>query len=936
MTRYLVWINNGVLGPFNLSELASLDGFGTKTLVCSEVCDGTDPKDWKTANDVPEISNAFKKGILFGNEEASISAIKRGGELSDIAAAVASLKVKIEGAGDNKGDSLAKLNEGEEEARFLLSRLRNLERDLRSDSAFGQSGISGRRAQAAAAMRADLNFQIGELGLMINQIRRVRSKYLNWRKEDAEDRLGSERKVSLSSRKTLEYLLLERVAAFTGKWTFIAISVALSLRYLLWRAFYTLNYSSNFYLLISASLLAAEIYGFISVLLFFIQVINVEPVRPAPLEGEAPTVDLFITIYNEPLSVLEMTLIACEALDYPPTKLHVHVLDDGPRAEVEKMARSFGFDYMTRSDRVHAKAGNLNAALIRTHAEFLMLLDVDHIPVRSYLKETLGFFKDPKVAFVQTPHHFYNPDCYQKNLILQGEITNEQDLFFQLIEPGKNSANAVIFAGSSAVFRRAALLEIGGFKVDCAIEDMHTGMELESRGWKGVYYKRILSAALSPENFSGYLTQRRRWVRGGVQLFFLDNPLFKKGLTLRQRLFYFSSLIYFFHGWARLIYLLAPLSFLLMNCNPIVSPILTLMWYFIPHYFASHMVFSLLTREYRNPFWSDVYESASSFTLSWTAFATLFRPDFLIFHVTPKGLDGKKGHFGWQMVIPHLALCGLLIVGIIRTVYHFSQGHVALDSFLLSGFWAAFNFILMAASLAVARERPSNRRDIRMYRSYPATIHTEDGREFFCRTKDISLSGAMLEMKECVDLPKKALIRIIGNGDTVLIECAIRYNLWSKSQGARVGINFNKISPVQSHQIVRLIFSAPDSWENVHRPLRDSAGSFKDIVVASFSQGEKKRGANEAQAIAPSGSALLIFSGIRLRVHLNELGLDHAVVSWPRGFNPKGRLVLWIPGQAGKDRFIPVRIGNFLGGADGQLTFNLIFENGEIKNWRKS
>ena len=49
-------------------------------------------------------------------------------------------------------------------------------------------------------------------------------------------------------------------------------------------------------------------------------------------------------------------------------------------------------------------------------------------------------------------------------------------------------------------------------------------MKLHAKGFRGVYFKKILSGALSPESFQSYLTQRKRWTRGGVQLFILDNP----------------------------------------------------------------------------------------------------------------------------------------------------------------------------------------------------------------------------------------------------------------------------------------------------------------------------------------------------------------------------------------------------------------------------
>lgn len=94
----------------------------------------------------------------------------------------------------------------------------------------------------------------------------------------------------------------------------------------------------------------------------------------------------------------------------------MHVLDEGRRDEIHALAKSLNCEYLRRANRLHAKAGNLNHALQETSGEFIAIFDVDHVPTSSFLKDTVGFFQDEQVAFVQTPHHFYNPDVFQRNL----------------------------------------------------------------------------------------------------------------------------------------------------------------------------------------------------------------------------------------------------------------------------------------------------------------------------------------------------------------------------------------------------------------------------------------------------------------------------------------------------------------------------------------
>ena len=162
-----------------------------------------------------------------------------------------------------------------------------------------------------------------------------------------------------------------------------------------------------------------------------------------------------------------------------------------------------------------------------------------------------------------------------------------------------------------------------------------------------------------------------------------------------------DTILYFFHGWARLVYLLAPLSFLIGNLNPILADTATLVGYFLPHYLFSHLAFVLAAREFRNPFWSDVYEAASVFSLSWTAFIAMLKPEKLIFHVTPKGEGSRKPHeIHWEFVIPHIILLGLLLSGLIVASHRIATAEVLrLDAYTLSCFWALFNILLLGCAV---------------------------------------------------------------------------------------------------------------------------------------------------------------------------------------------------------------------------------------------
>ena len=337
-----------------------------------------------------------------------------------------------------------------------------------------------------------------------------------------------------------------------------------SLRYFYWRVTSTLTLDGALEGSASMLLLGAEVYGVLVLFLGYFQTIALERRPPSPLRS-LPSVDIFVPTYNESIEIVRRTLIGTLALDYP--RKQVFLLDDGRRETFESMARELGCFYLTRPDNAHAKAGNLNRALKRTHGELVAIFDADHVPVRGFLRQTVGFFEDTKVALVQAAQHFFNPDPFERNLNLQGRIAPEQTFFYHVIQPGNDFWNSAFFCGSCAVLRRSAIEAIGGFKVETVTEDAHTALELHARGWRSVYLALPLAAGLATESFAAHVTQRTRWARGMAQILRLDCPLFKRGLSLPQRLNYTNAMLHFFFGFPCLIMIAAPLLFLLLGIH---------------------------------------------------------------------------------------------------------------------------------------------------------------------------------------------------------------------------------------------------------------------------------------------------------------------------------------------------------------------------------
>src|SRR5580698_7623388 len=424
-------------------------------------------------------------------------------------------------------------------------------------------------------------------------------------------------------------------------------------------------------------LVGAESYAFIILFLGYLQ--TLWPLRrtPVPLPDDPenwPAVDLVIPTYNEPLSVVRYTALAAMNIDWPADKLNVYILDDGKREEFRKFAEDAGIGYMTRDDNKHAKAGNINRALERLDAPFVAIFDCDHVPTRSFMQVTIGWFlRDRKLAMLQTPHHFYSPDPFERNLGQFRTIPNEGELFYGIVQDGNDFWNATFFCGSCAVLRRAALDEIGGIAVETVTEDAHTSLRMQMNGWNTAYINIPQAAGLATERLSGHVKQRIRWARGMIQIMRTDNPLFARGLSPAQRLCYFNAMTHFLYALPRLIFLTAPLVYLIFGHVNLPGYWLLIFAYALPHLVLANIANSRIQGQHRHSFWNQIYETVLAPYIFLPTLFAFINPKFGNFDVTAKGGIVTKRFFDARMAQPFLFLTAINAFGILCAIPRFIE-----------------------------------------------------------------------------------------------------------------------------------------------------------------------------------------------------------------------------------------------------------------------
>ncbi len=285
-------------------------------------------------------------------------------------------------------------------------------------------------------------------------------------------------------------------------------------------------------------------------------------VEAPPAPTRRWSVDVLVPTYGEPLPVLEATVRAAVAMRSTHADATVLVLDDARRPEVEALAGALGARYRTREGNAGAKAGNLNAALAVSDADLVAVFDADHVPHPEFLDRLVGYFEDPRTAFVQTPQYYANA---AHSRVARGAY-DQQALFYGPICRGKNGLDAAFCCGTNVVFRRAALEEVGGFDTESVVEDFVTSIHLHRKGWRSVYYPYVLAAGIGPTTLATFFSQQFRWARGSVGALVTGEP-FKPGLTLPQRVQYLLATSFYLTGLVTLVYVLLPVVYMLTGAS---------------------------------------------------------------------------------------------------------------------------------------------------------------------------------------------------------------------------------------------------------------------------------------------------------------------------------------------------------------------------------
>jgi len=239
-----------------------------------------------------------------------------------------------------------------------------------------------------------------------------------------------------------------------------------------------------------------------------------------PLTRE-PWVALQVPTYNEPVEVVGPTLQSLAKLDYQNVLVQVvdnNTSDPALWKPLEELCRQLGprFSFVHLEDWPGFKAGALNEATpqLPPEVEILGIVDADYQVHPQWLRNTIGYFDDPTVAFMQTSQHYRE---WKDNAYLRGLFYSFR-YFFDITMIARSHRNAIIFCGTMGLIRRSAFNEIGGWNQECITEDAEASLRMLGAGYRGVYDAAAYGEGLMPLDFDGLKKQRFRWALGGIQI----------------------------------------------------------------------------------------------------------------------------------------------------------------------------------------------------------------------------------------------------------------------------------------------------------------------------------------------------------------------------------------------------------------------------------
>jgi len=454
-------------------------------------------------------------------------------------------------------------------------------------------------------------------------------------------------------------------------------------------------------------------------------------------------IDIYIPVFNEDPSLVRETILAAKKVKKLDTwDVCYYLLDDSDNDEMTKMAKEEGVPQILRTSSKGRKAGAITNAMDVSLGDFIVIIDSDTRLFPNILLNTMGYFKDDAVAWVQTPQWFCDltegeelEKSWKRKYGVFGEkfalgvqkvmgkmktgedvFANDPAMFFDVIQRRRNNYNASFCCGATSVHRTSALRRVAISRwVDRVLEakdkskaieeidveyiSFHTSEDIytsllvhahKQKEYKSVLHPDVESKMLSPMDLMTWAAQRFRYAGGTIDLVTQEfGRFFKKGLSLGQKLMYFSTFWSYTGAIWLVILLSSPIIFMFTNIAPVQSYSMDFFIHLIPFLFVNQVALMIATWGINSNRGGQFFISISPIVLK--AFWDVIRRRPIKFVVTSK--TAKSGNF-LGLVKIQIGLIILYAVAIIySTVLHLIGDRIFLTGYSVNLMWSLFNML---------------------------------------------------------------------------------------------------------------------------------------------------------------------------------------------------------------------------------------------------
>lgn len=421
---------------------------------------------------------------------------------------------------------------------------------------------------------------------------------------------------------------------------------------------------------------------------------------PRPKPGYRVAMVTTFVPASESIGLLHKTLPAMVNVSYPHD---TWLLDEGNDPDVKAVCEQYGVRHFSRWDKPHynaidgkfarkTKGGNHNSwyDTIGNDYDIVAQMDTDFVPRDNFLERTLGFFNDPKIAFVGTPQIYGN---IGESLIAKGAAEQTYSFYGPLLR-GMAGMETTMLIGANHVIRVAALKQVDHYSAHIT-EDLLTGMKLHANGWKSVYVPEALAIGEGPVTWNAYFAQQKRWAYGCMHILLHHSFKLFRNMTMRRAMYYFTIQQHYFSGLAMFLSVICLLGyyafgiltadtdlevFLATYGSVVLLSVAITLW---------SQRYNVRPKQERGMLWAGMYIGIVAWPIYFNAFITLLKSQKLTYKVTPKGKKArKKEPMPLLLFAPHVAFAVIAIICLVSSLF---TGRTA----VIMQFWAGVSSLML-------------------------------------------------------------------------------------------------------------------------------------------------------------------------------------------------------------------------------------------------